>query len=302
MLTHCAWFVPADLRIKEVCNTEHAPASVEVDALRFRPNLVLSGSLPNDEDNWQTVSICNQQFTVCRQNPHLFTKSLSPKFIYSLKSIEPVAECGLGTHCPPLASGLTLKGFIITGRLLWIFVGCMAGARRLQPVSNGEHRPSHWFPSQSESTTGNFGFLSQGWGRDFLLDSWVYFFCFWSLAYIFCKTLCVVIYLDTALQRWLCISIMLNDPDFNHITWIGNNYILHLFSLTKWLYMTLLQSLCVCVGGGMVVGKDNIRYLIDTRQLWQHSWICRTEFHSWTGDWLCQMVTCNIWKTIVSWV
>jgi hypothetical protein len=63
-LTHCAWFVPADLRIKEVCNTEHAPASVQVDALQFRPNLVISGSLPNDEDNWQTVSICNQRFTV----------------------------------------------------------------------------------------------------------------------------------------------------------------------------------------------------------------------------------------------
>jgi hypothetical protein len=172
---HCAWFVPADLRIKEVCNTEHAPASVQVDALQFRPNLVLSGSLPNDEDNWQTVNICNQRFTVCRQNLHLFTKSLSSKCIYSLKNIEPVAECGLGTHCPPLASGLTLKGFIITGRPLWIFVDCMAGARRLQSVSNGEHRPSHWFPSQSESTTGNFGFLSQGWGRDFLLDSWVLF-------------------------------------------------------------------------------------------------------------------------------
>ncbi|CAK9863850.1 unnamed protein product [Sphagnum jensenii] len=51
-------------RMAEVCNTEHAPASVQVNALQFRPNLVLSGSLPNDEDNWQTVSICNQQFTV----------------------------------------------------------------------------------------------------------------------------------------------------------------------------------------------------------------------------------------------
>jgi hypothetical protein len=188
-------------------------------------------------------AISNLQYVA---KTHICSQKVSPKCVYSLKSIEPVAECGLGTHCPTLASGLTLKGFIITGRLLWIFVGCMAGARRLQPVSNGEHRPSHWFPSQSESTTGNFGFLSQGWGRDFLLDSWVFFFCFWSLAYIFCKTLCVVIYLDTGLQRWLCISIMLNDPDFNHITWIGNNYILHLFSLTKWLYMTLLQSLCVC--------------------------------------------------------
>jgi hypothetical protein len=178
---------------------------------------------------------------------------------------------------------------------------CMAGARRLQPVSNGEHTPIHWFPSQSESTTGNFGFLSQGWGRDFLLDSWVFSFSFLgSLAYIFCKKLCIFIYVDTGLQRGLCISIMLNDPDFNRITWIGNNYILHLFSLTKWLYTTLLQSLCVCVGGGMVVGKDNIRYLIDTRQLWQHSSICQTEFHSWTGDWLCQMVTCNVWKTIVN--
>jgi hypothetical protein len=40
-----------DLQIKEVCNTEHAPVSVKVDALQFRPNLVLSGILPNDEDN-----------------------------------------------------------------------------------------------------------------------------------------------------------------------------------------------------------------------------------------------------------
>jgi hypothetical protein len=124
VLTNCAWFVPADLRTKEVCNTEHAPVSVQVDALQFRPNLVLSGSLPNDEDNWQTVSICNQRFTVCHQNLHLFTKSLSSKCIYSLKNIEPVAECGLGTHCPPLASGLTLEGFIITGRLVWIFIDC----------------------------------------------------------------------------------------------------------------------------------------------------------------------------------
>ncbi|CAM6033304.1 unnamed protein product [Sphagnum compactum] len=87
-----------NLQIKGVCNTEHAPVSVEVDALQFRPNLVLSGSLPNNEDNWQTVSICNQQFTV------------------------------------------------LGGGNWW---------------SSGEHRPSHRFLSQSESTTGNFGSSSR---------------------------------------------------------------------------------------------------------------------------------------------
>jgi hypothetical protein len=61
VLIHCAWFVPGDLQIKEVCNTEHVPVSVKVDSLQFRPNLVLPGSLPNDEDNWQTASICNLQ-------------------------------------------------------------------------------------------------------------------------------------------------------------------------------------------------------------------------------------------------
>jgi len=72
---YIAWFVPADLQIKKVCNTEHAPVSIKVDALRFRPNLVLWGSLPYDDDNWQTVSIYNQQFIACPQNPHLFTRS-----------------------------------------------------------------------------------------------------------------------------------------------------------------------------------------------------------------------------------
>jgi hypothetical protein len=63
VLTLCAWFVPADLQIKEVCNTEHAPVSVKVDALQFRPNLVLSGSLPNDEDNWvSSLFVCLKYF------------------------------------------------------------------------------------------------------------------------------------------------------------------------------------------------------------------------------------------------
>ncbi len=102
-----------------LCNTEHAPVSVKVDALQFRPNLVLSGSLPNDEDNWQTVSICNQQFTVCPQNPHLLTRSPCHQNVSTpLEALKPVAGCGLGTPCPPLASGLNPKGFIIAGRLL----------------------------------------------------------------------------------------------------------------------------------------------------------------------------------------
>ncbi|CAM6125359.1 unnamed protein product [Calypogeia fissa] len=38
----------------------------QVDALRFRPNLVVSGSIPYDEDNWQSVRIGDHQFQVIR--------------------------------------------------------------------------------------------------------------------------------------------------------------------------------------------------------------------------------------------
>ena len=38
---------------------------VPVDALRFRPNIVVSGSLANEEDNWERITICGQNFRVC---------------------------------------------------------------------------------------------------------------------------------------------------------------------------------------------------------------------------------------------
>lgn len=40
------------------------PSLIEVDALRFRPNIVVSGSAAHDEDHWQSISICSQNFRV----------------------------------------------------------------------------------------------------------------------------------------------------------------------------------------------------------------------------------------------
>lgn len=37
---------------------------VAVDALRFRPNIVVGGADAHDEDNWQSLSICGQNFRV----------------------------------------------------------------------------------------------------------------------------------------------------------------------------------------------------------------------------------------------
>lgn len=39
-------------------------AVATVDALRFRPNIVVSGADAHDEDNWQSISICSQSFGV----------------------------------------------------------------------------------------------------------------------------------------------------------------------------------------------------------------------------------------------
>ncbi|KAG0579095.1 hypothetical protein KC19_4G072700 [Ceratodon purpureus] len=37
---------------------------LSVDALRFRPNIVVSGADAHDEDNWQSIDICSQKFVV----------------------------------------------------------------------------------------------------------------------------------------------------------------------------------------------------------------------------------------------
>jgi uncharacterized protein YcbX len=40
-----------------------------VDALRFRPNIVVSGADAHDEDTWQSVGICSQKFGVRPSQP-----------------------------------------------------------------------------------------------------------------------------------------------------------------------------------------------------------------------------------------
>lgn len=40
------------------------PSVVAVDALRFRPNIVVTGADAHDEDNWDSISICSQKFGV----------------------------------------------------------------------------------------------------------------------------------------------------------------------------------------------------------------------------------------------
>lgn len=44
---------------------------LSVDALRFRPNIVVSGADAHDEDNWQSIDICSQKFGVRPSQPLL---------------------------------------------------------------------------------------------------------------------------------------------------------------------------------------------------------------------------------------
>lgn len=43
---------------------------VIVDAMRFRPNLVISGAEPYAEDDWKSLHIGKARFTVSFQNPY----------------------------------------------------------------------------------------------------------------------------------------------------------------------------------------------------------------------------------------
>jgi molybdenum cofactor sulfurtransferase len=48
---------------KGICGTE-----TQVNASRFRPNLVVSGGRPYDEDGWRDIRIGNQYFRVSSNN------------------------------------------------------------------------------------------------------------------------------------------------------------------------------------------------------------------------------------------
>lgn len=43
-------------------------AAMQVDASRFRPNLVVSGGRPYDEDGWRDIRIGNKYFRVSSNN------------------------------------------------------------------------------------------------------------------------------------------------------------------------------------------------------------------------------------------
>lgn len=46
---------------------------VQVNPMRFRPNLLISGGEPYSEDGWTNLKIGNNYFTVCSGNPSFTT-------------------------------------------------------------------------------------------------------------------------------------------------------------------------------------------------------------------------------------
>lgn len=81
---------------------------IEVDPMRFRPNLVISGGEPYDEDEWQAVSIGKEYFAVLGGCNRCQMINFDPETGISSKN-EPLAT---------LASYRRIKGKILFGILL----------------------------------------------------------------------------------------------------------------------------------------------------------------------------------------
>jgi hypothetical protein len=104
------------------------------------------------------------------------------------------------------------EGYSEFSLIVWQVLG---GCNRCQMVNIDQATGLRHSQSQPLATLASYRRIEV---EIFFLTVGVLNFFLGSLAYMFCKKLCIFIYLDTGLQRGLCISIMLNDPDFNCIT------------------------------------------------------------------------------------
>lgn len=83
---HLSWLIKKCLflfllaEIKEDCSGSGQP--VLVDAMRFRPNLVISGAKPYVEDNWRSLQIGEAHFAVSFIEPFLESIKLPFSYIY----------------------------------------------------------------------------------------------------------------------------------------------------------------------------------------------------------------------------
>ncbi|KAH9288391.1 hypothetical protein KI387_032508, partial [Taxus chinensis] len=94
--------------VEDISENKVAPLHIEVDPTRFRPNLVISGARPYEEDEWQAVTIGKEYFVILGGCNRCRMINIDPETGFSSKN-EPLAT---------LASYRRLKGKILFGILL----------------------------------------------------------------------------------------------------------------------------------------------------------------------------------------